>query len=222
MLAFLFSLLPVSYLKNILRKAYFVLYPPPETVTLYGSGPVHKAASLMLDYGDLNHKLIEEDVGVRLRISKNNNTDDIILEDPLAILLYVSKLANCIPSDHFEVCRMIQYIQTMTIQSVSDIARKFRKNTTWAFGYSQPSVIDFYIISNITEEDMNSDDIVRDYILDLYFYLDTVCPVEYHDDEEEDDEEEDDGYGTYETITGEDESVNCEAENNEDGDKKNN
>lgn len=221
MLAFLFSLLPVSYLKNILRKAHFVLYPPPETVTLYGSGPIHKAVSLMLDYGDLNHKVIEEDVVLRLRISKNNNTDDIILEDPLAILLYVSKLANCIPSDHFEVCRMIQYLQTMTLQSVSDLAREFRKNTTWAFGYSQPSVIDFYIISNMTEEDMNSDDIVRDYIFDLYFYLDTVCPVEYHDDDEEG-EEEDDGYGTDETITGEEKPDNREEENNEDSYKKNN
>ena len=161
-------------------------------MTLYGSGTVYKACVLMLDYGDVNHKLMTEDMGMRLRISKSNNTDDIILEDPLAILLYISKISNCLPHDHFEVCRVIQVLQTMALQIASDFAREFRQESSWALGYSHPSVIDFYIVSNMAEEDMHGDNDVKDYIFDLYFYLDTPYPVYYNSD--------DDGNEAYDTI----------------------
>lgn len=176
--------LPRRILANILIKAYDILYPPPAMVTLYGTGLVHKTCSLMMDYGDIANNISDDEQStLKLRISKSNHTDDIILEDPLAILLYISKISNCLPVDHFEMCRTIQVFNNTKIDCIPDFICEFRQHTTWAFGYAQPTLIDFYMIANITEADVKLHRDIRYYMYDLYFHLDSPYPVWYDESE---------------------------------------
>ena len=189
MLSLLFTkiiaFLPTYTVSDILRKSYRILYPYPEKLTLHGSGSIFNSCKLMMDYGDINHISIDEDCEVRLLVKNKGEDEVVVFNDGLAVLLYVAKISNCLPSDHTEVCHIIQYLQSISKQSIPDIISKFREDSEWACGYSQPSVIDFFLMTNISAEQAKDKEDIKSYAFDLFFYLDSPCPDIFDDESKE-------------------------------------